>query len=137
MSLTRTSEVRVRYAETDQMGVVHHRNFFTWFEVARTDFMRQAGHPYRDLEEQDVFMPVVEVGCRYRRPARYDEVLRIETRCSRQGRVRIRFDYRVLRADGELVAEGETVHVATDRQGSPRRLPDDLRDLLLQAGAGS
>ena len=121
--VARSTEVRVRYCETDQMGVAHHSNYLVWFEVARTDFIRASGLSYRELEERDVFMPVLEVSCRYLRRVRYDEVLRLQTRCSRFRWARLRFDYRVTRDPGELVAEGWTVHATTDAQGMPRRIP--------------
>ncbi len=125
MTATGAAEVQVRYSETDQMGVAHHRNYFTWFEVARTEFLRESGLTYRELEAQDIFMPVLEVSCRYRKPARYDDVLLLETRFSRSGRARLRFDYRVLR-DREAIAEGFTVHVTTDARGVPRRIPAEI-----------
>jgi len=127
MSELVAAEVRTRYCETDQMGVVHHTNYLVWFEIGRTEFMRAHGATYREMEEQDLFMPVLESYCRHHQPARYDERLRILTRCQRVRRVRLRFDYRVLRvADERLLAEGWTVHVATDAGGSPRRLPPEV-----------
>lgn len=121
------SEVRVRYSETDKMGVVYHTHYLVWFEIGRTEFLRAHGSSYRELEERDVFMPVLECYCRYRRSARYDDRVRIETRCRRVQRARLRFDYLVIReADAARLAEGYTVHAATDAAGNPRRLPPEI-----------
>jgi acyl-CoA thioester hydrolase len=131
-----SSELRVRYGETDKMGIAHHASYLAWFEVARTDWIRGSGVSYRQLEERDVFLPVLEVSCRYRRPARYDDVLRVETRCQRFRRARLRFDYRITRG-GDLIAQGYSVHAAARADGTPRRLPDELVARVLAAdGAG-
>jgi acyl-CoA thioester hydrolase len=127
--------LRVRYAETDQMGVVYYANFFVWFEIGRTDLCRQYGFAYRDMEERDgLYIMVAEARCRYKAPARYDDELEIRT-CVREVRKRVLvFGYEVYRpATAELLAEGETIHVITDRQGRPRALPDHYRDLFLAA----
>lgn len=127
-----TSRVRVRYAETDRMGVAYYGNYLTWFEVGRTDLLRQLGDSYRDMEEKDrIFLPVIEAHCRYHQPARYDDVIEIRTRASRPSRAQIRFDYELARADdGALVASGTTVHVATSHEGRPCRLPKRLQELF-------
>jgi acyl-CoA thioester hydrolase len=127
-----TSRVRVRYAETDRMGVAYYGNYLTWFEVGRTDLLRQLGESYREMEEKDkVYLPVVEAHCRYHRPARYDDVIEIRTRASRPSRAKIRFDYELARAeDGTLVASGTTLHVATGQEGRPCRLPRRLLELF-------
>ena len=120
-------DIRVRYAETDQMASVYHANYFVWFEVARTEFLRATGASYRDLEDGDLMIPVVEASCRYLQPARYDDMLRVEARCQRVRRAQFRFDYRLLRpADGAVLAEGWTLHAVTDRRGVPRRLPPNV-----------
>jgi acyl-CoA thioester hydrolase len=130
-----TSDVRVRYSETDKMGVVYHTHYLVWFEVGRTEYLRAQGSTYRELEARDLFMPVLESYCRYRRPARYDDRVRVETRCRRVERARLRFDYLVTREDdAELLAEGYTVHVATDASGTPRRLPPEIVRHLFPAG---
>ena len=119
------ARVRVRYAETDQMGVVYHANYLVWFEVGRVEFMRSHGFSYRDLEaEEGCLIAVVEATARYRAPARYDDELTIETRLvSVRGAV-IRFHYEVLRTeDGLLLCEGETAHVVVGRDMKRRRLP--------------
>lgn len=128
-----TSTLRVRYAETDQMGIVYYANFFVWFEIGRTDFCRQHGFRYRDMEQQDgLYIIVAEARCRYKAPARYDDEILVRT-CLRGARRRVlTFGYEVYRqADQQLLAEGETVHVITDREGRPRALPEKYRELFL------
>jgi len=127
------TRVRVRYAETDQMGVVYYANFFVWFELGRTDLLRGAGSSYRDLERQGCSLPVVEARCEYRQPARYDDELDIRTTGALLSPVRVRFDYQVVRAsDDVLLAGGHTVHAALDAGGRPRRLPDHVSQLLVR-----
>ena len=127
-----TSRIRVRYAETDGMGVVYYGNYLTWFEVGRTDLLRQLGRSYREIEESErIHLPVVEAHCRYHKPARYDDLVDILTRASRPTRASLQFDYELSRAeDGVLLASGSTLHVAVDRQGKPCRLPRELRGLF-------
>jgi acyl-CoA thioester hydrolase len=131
LSAESTSTLRVRYAETDQMGVAWHGGFFAWFEVGRTDLLRERGCTYRDLEEQGLRFPVIEAQARYLKPARYDDVLEIHTRLTEVGHVRLAFTYEVRRAGtaGPL-AVGSTVHASLDREGRPCRLPDELRRRL-------
>jgi acyl-CoA thioester hydrolase len=119
-----TSRVRVRYAETDTMGVVYYANYLVWFEVARTDLLREHGWTYREMEEAGFALPVVEAHCEYRSPARYDDDIEIVTTGERLSPVRVRFIYRVQRVQGNLLlAEGYTVHATLDRSGKPTRLP--------------
>jgi acyl-CoA thioester hydrolase len=124
--------VRVRYAETDKMGVVYYGNYFAWFEIGRTDVCRQCGFSYRDMEiERDAFLMVVSASCRYRRPAHYDDELIVRTRLASFARRTMSFDYRVLRADtGELLAEGSTSHVVTTADGRVRAFPDAEASLI-------
>ena len=127
----RRALVRVRYAETDKMGVVYHANYFVWFEVGRTDWLRQAGWTYRDMEVAGVSLPVIEAHCEYRQPARYDDEIAIDATASPLTPVRLRFDYKLNRvSDGLLLAEGHTIHAAVDEDGRPCRLPDRVRQLL-------
>jgi acyl-CoA thioester hydrolase len=121
--------VRVRYAETDQMGVVYHGNYFTWFEVGRVELCRQLGFEYKQMEsEDDSFIVVAEAYCRYKRPARFDELLTVRTSVLDSQRRTIRFGYEVIRqTDGETIASGETLHVICDRQGRPKSLPEKYR----------
>lgn len=128
----RRTTIRVRYAETDQMGVAYYANYLVWFEVARTDWLRQAGATYRDMEREDgVSLPVIEAHCEYRRPARYDDELVLATTATLITPVRLRFDYQVRRAEGETpLAAGHTVHASVDAGGRPVRLPERVRRLL-------
>jgi len=126
-----SSRVRVRYAETDQMGVVYYANYFVWFEVGRTDLMRQAGWIYKDMEADGVALPVIEAHCVYKQPARYDDDLEIRTNGAQVSPVRLRFDYEVVRmSDNVMLVSGYTVHAALDRDGRPCRLPSRARDLF-------
>lgn len=123
--------IRVRYPEVDRMGVAHHTTHFVWFEIGRTELMRHAGATYAELEEDGLFLPVIEATCSYRAPARYDDEVRVVTEVAEAGPVRVAFRYRIERvADGALLASGTTRHAAVDRSGRPRRLPARLRELL-------
>ena len=125
------SRVRVRYAETDQMGVVYHSNYFVWFEVGRTDLLRGTGITYREMEAEGVSLPVIEARCEYKQPARYDDDLEIRTRGQLISPVRVAFSYEVVRpADNQTVATGQTVHASIDRSGRPCRLPARVRELF-------
>lgn len=119
-------QIRVRYQETDAMGVLHHANYFTYFEMGRTELLRASGHDYRQVEESGIFMVIVDVGCRYRRPARYDDVLRLKTRLKCVTAAKIEHDYELYRGD-ELLAEGRSVLACVDREGHLQRVPDWLR----------
>ena len=121
--------IRVRYAETDKMGVVYYANYFIYFEIGRVDYMRQRGVNYREMELQDdSFIVVAECKCRYRRPARYDDPLRIRTRVLSVKRRTIQFGYEILHDEsGELLATGETIHVVCDSNGRPKALPEKYR----------
>jgi acyl-CoA thioester hydrolase len=127
-----TSTVRVRYAETDKMGVVYYANYLVWFEIARTDWLRDTGWTYRAMEDEGFGLPVIEAHCDYRRSARYDDEVAITTRARLVSAVRLAFDYTVSRpADGTLLASRHTVHAAVDRAGRPVRLPARVKDLFL------
>jgi acyl-CoA thioester hydrolase len=128
---TRRTLVRVRYAETDRMGVVYYANYLVWFEVGRTEWLRETGWSYREMEADGVALPVIEAHCEYRQPARYDDQIEILTRATLLTPVRIRFDYDVVRRqDDTVTATGYTIHAALDRTGKPCRLPDRVRNLL-------
>ena len=125
------SRVRVRYAETDQMGVVYHANYFVWFEVGRTDLLRSAGWTYREMEAGGVSLPVIEAHCDYKQPARYDDDLEIRTAGTLVSPVRVAFSYEVVRpTDSRTVATGRTLHASIDRGGRPCRLPDRVKGLF-------
>ena len=124
-------QLRVRYPEVDRMGVAHHANHFIWFEIGRTELMRARGVTYRRLEDEGIFLPVIEASCAYHAPARYDDLLRVQTRIEGATGVRIAFVYRIeSEADDRLLATGTTRHASVDRNGRPRRLPARLRELL-------
>jgi acyl-CoA thioester hydrolase len=124
--------VRVRYAETDKMGVVYYANYFVWFEVGRTDLLRSLGWTYREMEHAGIALPVIEAHCDYRRPARYDDEMEIRTRGRMLSPIRMEFTYEVARrGDETVVASGRTVHAALDPAGKPCRLPDRIRQLFV------
>lgn len=115
--------IRVRYAETDQMGIVYHANYYVWFEVARGQWMEDRGMSYREMEEADVLVPVVETHCVYRKPAKYDDRLLVEIWLGEVKGIRVHYFYRVIREqDQELLTEGHTVHTFMDRSGKPLNL---------------
>jgi acyl-CoA thioester hydrolase len=120
--------IRVRYPETDRMGIAHHSHHFVWFELGRTEWLREIGVPYAGIEEQEgVFLPVVEAGATYHAPAAYDDRLVVTTQLAWIQRVRLRLEYEVRReADEALVATGFSVHAALDRDRKPCRLPASL-----------
>jgi len=119
------SRLRVRYAETDQMGVVYHANHFIWFEIGRVELMRQLGFSYRDMErEHECFIPVVDARCRYKAPARYDDEIIVRTYLRNVRESMIHFGYELERAsNGELLAEGETTHMVIDARMKAATLP--------------
>ena len=124
-------QVRVRYAETDKMGVAYYANYFVWFEVGRCELLRTLGGSYSQLEETGLLLPVIDAQCNYRAPARYDDTLTITTTGSLKSRARVKFSYEVSRqTTSELLASGTTVHAATDPRGRPQRIPATLQALL-------
>ena len=120
------TRIRVRYAETDQMGVVYHSNHFIWFEVGRVELLRQLGFTYKDMErEDDCFIAVVDARCRYKAPVHYDDEVVVRTFLKNIREKLIHFGYELVRAEtGELLAEGETTHIVADKQMKPRALPE-------------
>ena len=125
------SRVRVRYAETDKMGVVYYANYFVWFEVGRTDLLREGGWNYREMEAEGFGLPVIEAHCTYRAPAKYDDDIDVRTTGELVSPVRVKFTYEVVRAtDAATLATGSTVHATLDRNGRPCRLPDRVRSVL-------
>ena len=125
------SRVRVRYAETDTMGVVYYANYLVWFEVARTDLLRHSGWSYREMEVEGFSLPVIEAHCEYKQPARYDDEVEVRSRGDLISPIRVRFTYEIVRpADKALLAIGHTVHASLDRAGRPRRLPDRIRSIF-------
>ena len=126
------TEIRVRYAETDQMGIVHHANFLIWFETGRSELCRSKGFSYKEMEEQDgALMVVAESYCRYKSPAYYEDIITVRTRVVEIRSRSLRFFYEIFRkADEILVAEGETLHVVTDKDKNVRILPEIYRNRL-------
>jgi len=125
---------RVRYAETDQMGIVYYANYLVWFELGRVELLRSLGLAYSQMEkDHKLILPVIEANCRYRSPARYDDEILIETRPALVRESVLKFAYRILRADGEhhkLLAEGETVHVVCDENLKRMPLPEQYSTAL-------
>ena len=121
--------IRVRYSETDRMGVVYHANYLVWFEIGRTEFCRARGFAYKDMEENDqAFLVVAESYYRYKAPADYDDELVIRTHITELRRRSVRFGYEIIRAaDGLIIAEGETGHVVTDRNNRVISMPESYR----------
>ena len=133
------SEIRVRYAETDQMGIVHHANYLIWFEAGRSDLCRAKGFSYKEMEEQDnALMVVAESYCRYKSPAFYEDVITIRTKVGEIRSRSLRFIYEVYRAsDDTLLAEGESLHLVTDHSKRVRTLPSIYKDRLLSQVVGA
>jgi acyl-CoA thioester hydrolase len=131
MARRSTSRVRVRYAETDKMGVVYYAQYFVWFEIGRTDWLRATGWTYREMESEGFALPVIEARCEYRAGAKYDDEIDVHTSARPVSPVRLAFDYEVIRAaDAALLASGHTVHATLDRSGRPVRLPARVKELL-------
>ena len=123
------TELRVRYAETDAMGIVHHATYPVWMELGRSDFLRQLGQSYAEWEARGVRLVVNEIRVRFRAPARYDELVQVRTRIPEAGRRRMVFSYRI-EQDGVLLADGESIHLVTSTDNRARVLPDDLLALV-------
>jgi acyl-CoA thioester hydrolase len=125
------SRIRVRYADTDQMRVVYYANYFVWFEVGRTDLLRESGWSYRDMEADGFSLPVIEARCLYHASAKYDDDIEVRTSGEMLSPIRVQFTYQVVRvADALTLATGTTVHATLDRTGKPCRLPARVRGLF-------
>jgi acyl-CoA thioester hydrolase len=136
MQHTSRSEFRVRYSETDQMGVVYHTNYLVWCEIGRTDFIRASGSTYADLERRGVLLAVSEASVRYHSAARYDDLIRVETTLTAVRSRAVTFDYLITNGDtGERLASARTALVSLDRRGRPAALPDDFRQQLAALAA--
>ena len=133
MSDWHETEIRVRYAETDQMGIVHNANYLIWFEVGRSDYCRARGFSYKEMEEKEnALMVVAESYCRYKSPAYYEDVLIVRTKVEEIRSRSLRFIYEIFRlADETLLAEGETLHLVTDENKKVRSLPENYKEKLL------
>ncbi|HEX5131742.1 MAG TPA: thioesterase family protein [Candidatus Krumholzibacteria bacterium] len=121
--------IRVRYAETDKMGVAHHSSYLLWFELGRTGLLRAAGYSYRDLEAEGCMLPVVEYGAQFHKGAHYDDLLEILTTVREMRSRVLAFDYRVMR-DGEAIAHGFTRHVWVDANNRPRHVRDGILEAI-------
>ncbi len=125
------TSVRVRYAETDKFGVVYHSNYFLYFEIGRTEYLRALGLPYGELEKKGLFLIVSECECRFLAPATYDDLLLVKTKISELTKIRIRFEYAVEKtADGRALARGATTLACVDASGRPMQMPKELCELL-------
>ena len=127
------TEIRVRYAETDKMGIVHHSNYLIWFEAGRSELCRARGFSYKEMEEQDnALMVVAETYCRYKSPAYYEDVLTVRTQVAEVRSRSIRFIYEIVRnSDEALLAEGETLHLVTDENKKVKLIPDSYKERLM------
>ena len=129
MTKRHTTTIRVRYQETDNMGVVYYANYLTWFEVARTEYFRAKGLVYRELEKKGFYLMVASATCQYKSPARYDDEVRVESWVSELKNSSLKFEYELFVGD-RLVAKGESVHVFTNASGRPTRIPEEVRKLF-------
>jgi acyl-CoA thioester hydrolase len=118
--------VRVRYTETDRMGLLHHASYFIYFEMGRTELLRERGVSYREIEDSGHFLVIVDIGCKFKRPAHYDDLLTVRTTVTRVTHVKVAHRYEVLR-DGLLLAEGHSTLACVDGEGKPQALPEILR----------
>lgn len=125
MSQWHSVEIRVRYSETDAMGYLHHANYVSYFEIARTELFRATGGDYRAMEDRGYFLVVVNVACQYKRPARYDDLLSVRTRVTRMSGAKLEHEYEVFRGD-ERIATGQTTLACVDRAGAVQRMSVDL-----------
>lgn len=128
--IVNTTRVRVRYADTDKMGISYYGKYLEWFEVGRTELLREIGLPYVQLETEGIALPVIEVYCRYHRSALYDQLLRIESTVKTLPRVTIRIDYKIYNEDNELLADGYTKHTFIGKSGRPVRPPKPFLEVV-------
>jgi acyl-CoA thioester hydrolase len=135
LAVVNETRIRVRYAETDQMGIVYHANHFIWFEVGRVEFLRQLGFSYKEMEKADnCFIAVVDARCRYKAPALYDDEIIVRTRLKNIRESVIHFGYELLRvSDGTPLAEGETTHIVADAQMRKTTLPEKYMKVFREA----
>jgi acyl-CoA thioester hydrolase len=126
MSESSETSIRVRYAETDRMGLLHHANYFVYFEIGRTELLRQRGLTYREVEDAGHYLVIIDIGCKFKRPAHYDDLLTLKTIVAKVTHVKIVHHYQLFR-DGVLLAEGHSTLACVDRDGKPQPLPTQLR----------
>lgn len=129
--ITTTNKLRVRYAETDQMGVVYHANYAIYFEVGRTEMFRQIGLPYAKMEENGIMLPLIDLHCNYKQSAKYDDELTIVTTLEEMPNVKIKFNYKIYNEEGTLLCDGYTTLVFIDtKRNRPTKMPDYIRELI-------
>lgn len=126
MTRVHKTEIRVRYQETDNMGVVYYANYFVWFEVARTEYLRSVGISYRQLEGRGMYLMVASATCTYKYPARYDDVVQIQTWMPELNNSSLKFEHKLFLGE-RLIATGQSVHVFTNKAGRPIRIPEEIR----------
>ena len=124
------TDIRVRYKDTDRMGVVYYGNYLTFFEIGRTEFMREMGFPYSRLENKGHYLVVTETAVKYHGNVGYDSVITIRARITNLKIVRLRFDYEVVDKEGSLIVNGHTVHACMDSNNKPSRIPSELREVI-------
>lgn len=124
-----STELRVRYQETDQMGIVYYANYYVWFEVARTEYFRSLGQPYRSFERNGAYLVVVNSSCQYKRPAHYDDLIAVRSWIASIKNTSFAFEYKVERGK-DVLALGKTVHVFIDKNGRPVKIPPKVRKLI-------
>ncbi len=129
MAKIHKTEIRVRYQETDNMGVVYYANYFIWFEVARTEYFRSLGVNYRRLEEKGAYLMVAKASCDYKSPAKYDDIVRIETSLPELKNSSLKFAHKLF-VNNRLIATGESLHVFTNRASRPMRIPEEVSRLI-------
>lgn len=129
MNKSHETEIRVRYQETDNMGVVYYANYLVWFEVVRTEYLRAFGVRYADLEKKGIYLIVASASCQYKSPARYDDIVKVKTWISEARNTSLKFEYK-LHAGERLVATGESVHVFTNKSFKPIRIPEEIKKLF-------
>jgi acyl-CoA thioester hydrolase len=127
--MKKSLSLEVRYAETDAMGVVHHSSYAIWFELARVNWLKEHGLPYDQMEREGFYVPVLELTIRYHQPAHFGETLTIETEAKAKSGAQFCFVYKILHKS-QLIAEGESTHVVTTREGRPMRLPPEISAIL-------
>ena len=130
MAKTHKMEIRVRYADTDHFGVVYYARYLDWFEAGRTEILRDNKITYSELEKQGMVAPVVEVKVNYKKPPKYDDLITLETSIEKIGNSSIKFNYKVLSKNNEVLTEAYTVNVFVDKEMKPIRIPDDVREAL-------
>lgn len=119
---------KVRYKETDKMGIVYHSNYFVWFDIGRTEFLRELGYDYRRMEEENILLPVIDVGCKYIKPARYDDEVTVKTKIEKLKGTKLEFKYEVF-INKEKISEGYTIHGFVDKDLKPLKFKSERKDL--------